>query len=777
MNKKRLFTLLLTGIICINLLFSQNNVNIIGHIKDQNDEVVDYASIFLLAKNDSTYLDGVLTDSLGIFKFNNCEKNKKYLLQVKHIGYKTYVNEITANDSILNISIENSNISLNNIIIVGKQPTQKIKDGKLINRIENTVLSNTGTANDVLDKLSGIIKKDNSYTVFGKKQTVIYINDKEVKNEEQLERLRSEDIITVEVINNPSAYYGGNVEGVIKIITKTTITENFGIIARIRGRQGRRLGGNQLLNITHQHKKINFFVSLYNNNYRIKTDNENTHSYINNNTFLETDIKAIKWKQNYNYLSSEMGLNLKINENHTVNLGYETSYNKDEYGGTSNNKRYTDNLLVEKWKVLSHSRNKTFNHQLNINYSGKFSDKINLEFDFDYLNKNSKRKQSALDLTEFVSNKENEYNNRINSNLLASKITINWKQNSNNSLKLGWQNSYIESTNKYFTTDSVISGNYNKTKDMRNSLFASQYSKIGNLDVSIGVRYEHYYSNKKFNKNENNSKKYNDIFPILSLSLPVKNTYMSINFSQRTQKPTFYQLRSGVEYLNNYLYEKGNPLLQPENIYNFSYNFTFDFIVFSIDYQYVKNYISNSIDYLDKENSILVGSFQNINKYRRLSFFLSLNKKIGIWNPIWNFSLQQPFFTNTYLLKKMRYNNPFLISNLSNIFQLPKETKILIDGSIKTTGNDEDTYLNAQAYLNLGIKKSFLNKTLEVDLRVYDIFASQTNKPRLYNNITKMKLYSFQDSRALMINLTYKFYNYNKKYQRVNAAKEDLNRL
>ncbi len=67
--------------------------------------------------------------------------------------------------------------------------------------------------------------------MFGRGDAIIYINGRLVRNSSEVGQLASSDIKEVQVINNPGAQYGADVNAVIKIVTKKPVGEGFSLSA------------------------------------------------------------------------------------------------------------------------------------------------------------------------------------------------------------------------------------------------------------------------------------------------------------------------------------------------------------------------------------------------------------------------------------------------------------------------------------------------------------------------------------------------------------------
>ena len=85
------------------------------------------------------------------------------------------------------------------------------------------------------------------------------------------------------------------------------------------------------------------------------------------------------------------------------------------------------------------------------------------------------------------------------------------------------------------------------------------------------------------------SRLYDNVFPNVALSMPIGKTQMSLSYTAKTSRPSFYQLRSDLQYDDRFTYEGGNPLLKPSFNHDLTYQFGYKFIQASLNYQYIKD--------------------------------------------------------------------------------------------------------------------------------------------------------------------------------------------
>ena len=90
----------------------------------------------------------------------------------------------------------------------------------LVAQVANTELANLGTANDVLSRLPFINMDGDEISIVGKGKPAVFIDNRPVRDESELQMLRSENIKNIQIITSPGAEYASDVKAVIKIQTR-----------------------------------------------------------------------------------------------------------------------------------------------------------------------------------------------------------------------------------------------------------------------------------------------------------------------------------------------------------------------------------------------------------------------------------------------------------------------------------------------------------------------------------------------------------------------------
>lgn len=198
----------------ISTIFS-SYAQIKGKVVDKsNSEPLAFANIVIVQDKDSTTFVGTVTDMEGNFMLETTKENP--VIKVSYLGYVT--TSMAVKQNVLNtIKLEEDANLLGEVVIKGTRQHFKMENGGIAMDVANSPLKNVGTANDVLEKQPFIVKNGDAISVLGKGTPLIYINNRLVRNDNELERLSSTHIKKVTVITNPGPEYDASVSAVVLI--------------------------------------------------------------------------------------------------------------------------------------------------------------------------------------------------------------------------------------------------------------------------------------------------------------------------------------------------------------------------------------------------------------------------------------------------------------------------------------------------------------------------------------------------------------------------------
>lgn len=217
-----------------NLIVLSQKVS--GKVVDENNSPMAFANVFVLTA-DSMFITGSVTDQEGVFAFDTPADG--HFLKISYIGYKENLLRLRDKEDFGIITLAIDSKMLNEVIVKGNLPVIRLKGEAIVTTVENTVLSEVGSANDVIGKLPGVTRGKESFEVFGKGVPLIYINGKKVRDSQELEQLNSSEIKHIELITNPGARYDATVKSVIRVQTLRRKGEGLGVDLRTSYYQSR----------------------------------------------------------------------------------------------------------------------------------------------------------------------------------------------------------------------------------------------------------------------------------------------------------------------------------------------------------------------------------------------------------------------------------------------------------------------------------------------------------------------------------------------------------
>ena len=177
---------------------------ITGFVKDEENNPAEFVNVVLL--EDSVFIDGRATDKSGAFIFENAaaEVNRA---KISMVGYEDIVLTVPADGNLGTIVLRPAAVALGEVTVNHLYPTTRLKDDAFVTRVENSILATSGSANEVLSQLPMVNGENGKFRVFGVGEAVIYINNRKVRDSNEMSQLASSDIKEVRVITTPGVQY------------------------------------------------------------------------------------------------------------------------------------------------------------------------------------------------------------------------------------------------------------------------------------------------------------------------------------------------------------------------------------------------------------------------------------------------------------------------------------------------------------------------------------------------------------------------------------------
>ena len=179
-----------------------------GTIIDEQGQPMAYANVAVLNPADSTLLSGGVSNESGYFAIPY--EQPTVLARISYVGYKT-VYKFCSQSEVGTIRIYPDNYTLKGVTVKGYKPTMKMNSGGIEIEVQNTVFAQLGDANDVLAQLPLVSGNNGNFNIYGKKKTVIYINNRLMQDSKELSEIQSSSIKDIKIVLTPGARYSADV--------------------------------------------------------------------------------------------------------------------------------------------------------------------------------------------------------------------------------------------------------------------------------------------------------------------------------------------------------------------------------------------------------------------------------------------------------------------------------------------------------------------------------------------------------------------------------------
>lgn len=771
----RYFVVFLIYISCNLACIAQS---ITGKIVDEQGNAIQFANVAMLQSKDSVFVKGVVSDENGSFILNTPHQNG--IVKVTCIGYRTVFLNVT-DDNLGVIVLKEESMTLGDVIVKSSLPKSKLKNGAVITTVAGSILEKTGNIYNLLDRIPNVTTQNGKINIFGIGEPVIYINGKKVRDNTELDRLNPDEISTVEVKQNPGAQYASNVKAVIRINTKKRTKDGFGFETRTFGKndENSRIGGYEQLNINYQKKGLETFTVL-----KIKDAESSIKQDLVQNTYVDNvwhqrnDIKgSIRNRQLY----CGLGVNYQISNNSFIGASF--NFNRMFNKAVSNiaTTIYKDYAFTEESASDIAKPGNMSLASSNVYYMGKIGI-VDINFNTDWLWDKDFSKVNTLERYQEYGgdwqDKAVHTKTNTKNELFASKLTLTlpfWK----GQLSFGGEYSNTNRNSSYDVQPmGLLDKQDNRIKEGMASVFCDYTRKFGQLRVLAGIRYENtdfnYYEEGK--RIPEQSKRYGNLLPSLSLSLPVGKTQMQLSYGATIKRPSYYDMRSGIGYDNRYTYESGNPFLVSEISRNINYMVSYKWLMAEGIYTHVSDpIVMLTQPYKDNPNIALI---QNVNwkPYNRIGASLSASPKFGIWHP----SLRFHFFKQWFDMETHGghgLDNPKITARFDNTIDT-KFCTISLLLTAQTKGDDETSYMYRNYFSsNLSIYKSFLKGKMVVFFYANDLLGTGNMHSKMYSGSMREIIHHDYSISEYSLTIRYRFNVAKKKYKGTGAGQSQKSRM
>ena len=809
--------LLVSFLIFSKLLTAQVQVgSISGTVADGGDQkIIDAATVSLFKAKDSLLYKINLTDKSGYFLFEQVPFGKYYILATSTGHLQTYspVMEIN-NSSIVSagiLQLTNNVKTLKEVTVAAKKPFIERKIDRTVINVDAAITNAGTTAMEVLEKSPGVtVDKDGNISLKGKQGVMImmdgrpsYLSGQELAN--LLKNMPSSAIDQIEIMTNPSAKYdaAGN-SGIINIKTKKNKMKGLNGNLSTSIIQGKFTKTNNSLNLNYRTGKVNLFGNY---SYSYWHGYENLYILRNFRNTVTKNLETVFDQQSNMQHSSQvhnvkLGLDFYANKKTTAGFVFSGFINPSRNNGANTTLLENPQKVVDSIVVADNSeKGKSNNLSVNFNLHHSF-DSTGKEFtvDLDYLTyyqaKNQFFENSYLNPDYSQRRPEGQLKGTLPArvNIYSAKTDFTFPLKKTAKIETGLKSSYVTTDNDALYQNNTPAGyvtdegktNHFIYKENINAAYINYSRQIKKWGVQAGLRAEntnaqgHQVGNST-RPDSSFTKNYVNLFPTVYISYEAnkKNTF-SINYGRRVDRPAYQDLNPFYYFLDEYTYEVGNTLLQPQFTDNIELSHTYNgFLTTTINYSKTNDVFTDVLKQITSERKTFqtkenIASRTNmglaVSAYFPVTKFLTTNIYSNVVHDNYKGALDGGY---------LNVNSTTFFANISNQLKFKKGWSAEISGFYRSKGIESQIIIDPLWRLDAGLQKEVLKNKGTLKLSIRDIFASQNFTGYVKYQDIDVFVKNRHDNRTASLTFSYRFGKplQNQQRRKTGGASDEQNRV
>ena len=755
----------------------KESTKVIGRVVDENGEPIEFANISLLSEAATTgaIINGSVSNENGDFVIP-CDA-KRVTVKVTCIGYKTVERSVSVGE-IGTITMQPEAYAINGVVVKGEIPQYKMTNGGMTVDVQNSILHDIGTADDLLAMMPMVQGHDGKFEVLAKGEPEIYINNKKVRDMSELKQLKSTNVKSVDIITVPGAKYNAEVNAVIRIKTLKSQGDGLSLMATSQTWRNNQWNNYDDLTLKYRTGGLEAFANVaFDWNHFSNDQDLDQELHISKNMF---DIHAyLPLRSRWATFQYKAGLSYDFSADHSVGLSFSSQKSLFGHMKTEMNQNYQKNGAFYGDILLKTDIDELDKPvwELNTYYIGKVG-KLGIDLNATLLRRESEDQLYQQEYSQELGDRPITTVNSEKNTMAAGKLILTypiWK----GELSFGSEATSTESHGRNYNQENIIPEADNEMKEKNIAGFAEYEMPLGEWRLNAGLRYEHVaadYSSFGVWQSEP-SRNYNDWFPNLSAAWQKGKWGAQLSYSKRITRPPYNMLSSIVIYDSRMLYEGGNPLLRPSVRQSIDLNLTYSWLTFVTGFTRENDFYTHIGQVYDEVNEIGIFRPANFDHQDRVYATLVASPKLGFWQPTATLHYYQQMFDAEAYGAPEKMNKPEFSFSLQSWFVINPTTKAMIQASYTGSNHWGFMYRNSNFIMNARMQKSFWKGRLTGVLYANDIFRTARTKITTYYDIGKTAQDVYSYTQQVGLTLSYNFNVTGSKYKGTGAGNEERTRL
>jgi len=777
--KKLFFASILS--IFLTPLFAAQNIS--GTVIDSaQNQALEFVNIAVFQQGSERMLIGTITDENGRFSFSNIASGA-YSLQVSFIGYHTFTRDFVVENQDLNlgtIRLSQDTELLTEVEVRGMGSQMRFEVDRRVFSVDQAIAAAGGSITEVLENIPSVeVDQEGNISLRGNENVEVWINGRPsgltAENRAQiLQQMPAESIESIELITNPSARFDAEgTAGIINLIMRRDRRAGYfgnvstGLMYVSPGRFGEsgRLGGNLGANINYNSSRLDAHLNI---GYRNMARQGGSLSELI--TWNAADsVRLLQTNRNsggFDGVFFRAGVDYRLNARNSIGIsGFGTT------GGGGGETRI-DNLQQSliSGDTLRHFRRNNFSemNRLSLNvrldYRHDFRPGSDLRFSMVYsrnnLGQDNRYLQTAFSPSLETATTEIRQRGGGNDNRVQFRLDYTNRMTETSRLEAGFHSTVLNRSGNAHGFNFIpaieqeieIFGYFNEF-DYREQIHAA-YITYGDrffdrLSAQVGLRGEYLWRDlDSRNKNATGEiqpvpfvfeNEFFQLFPSLFLSYSIsEHNDIQFNYTRRISRPRGMQINPFTDFSDSLNVSFGNPALIPEFSSAFELNYLRQWgnhsFSTSVFYRFTDNVIQR-ISYLNPVEGYMANTFMNLSQSRstgvelvmrnRLFQMMQLTSSLNLFhsqiesgvfvNPFDNSITEvidgrESFSWSARVVANMMFSRT-LSAQITGQYRSPREI---------AQGTQESEYS-----IDLGLRKSFFNRSLNVSANVRDLLNSR----------------------------------------------------
>jgi iron complex outermembrane recepter protein len=750
-------------------------------VTDTGNTPLPGATVQLMHLEDSTSVYGI-TDQTGTALFEGLSGGL-FQLNISYIGFQALETNLNIRDDHhrFEFILRDDVVSLGEFVVTARRPLIRQEADMMILDPEPLATISTNTL-EILESTPGLfVDPDGGIFLSGATPATILINGREQRMSNQdiqalLRSLPPSSVDRIEVMRTPSARYAAaSSGGIINIVLKRGY--KIGRFGSVSSGMNQGIQGNRFVGFS-----INNGGSLGSSYLNISYNRNNALEELNSSRLLRTDTTLFQAAETTRETHQGfIGFGISHEASERLILSYDGRINGSlPKTSTSNHNR----IAARNDDPISETNNRVNNASdfLNIRQDAGIVLKLDTlgsdwETRISYAFNRNDISQDYLSGAVFP------YPLEVSGNGINAQRRHFLQFQSDLSYKLPWDISLetgISSAYQDYQSDSDFSimfdgaafpdptrtNAFNYQEHISAAYLQASRPLPAGITLKTGVRLEHtnMTGNQTIPADTSFVVNRADWFPYVYLSRPIVEIagfalQGFLIYRKTITRPGYQSLNPYINYIDQFLYETGNPSLLPQFSENLEANISMnDMPIFAVGRRYTRD-IFSSVVYQDPVmENVAVRTYDNLGRNTETYF-----RAIGAIPPgggyffvvgaQYDLNEYEGFYENQPLNFRRGSWRLFTFHSL----RLGKNTRLTMNGFLMTNGQMGFYELDNIGQLNFGLNQSFMDRRLTISLSARDVLRTMVTGFTLNQGNIQSAGQRYADNRRFGINIRYNF--------------------